>query len=200
MTSILSQSFYARDSLEVAPELVGALVRRDEVLLRITEVEAYRWPDDTACHACKGQTPRNATMFGPPGHAYVYLCYGIHWMLNFVTNRVGEGAAVLIRSAELIEGQEVVACRRGGKSGPVLLTGPGKLGQALQLTRAQDGTPLFGGGAIEVFKGERPAKLLYGPRVGIDNAHWKHVKAPWRFALADSEWVTHRKGLRRYVA
>ncbi len=165
---LLPQKFFARDALEVAPDLVGALIRRDDVLLRITEVEAYRWPDDTACHACKGQTTRNAVMFGPPGHAYVYFCYGIHWMLNFVTNRVGEGAAVLIRACEPVEGLPAISKRRGGKAGPVLLTGPGKVAQALGLDRAVNGTPLFGGGVIDVLRPDKPVKLLVGKRVGIE--------------------------------
>ena len=97
---LLPQSFYARDALLVARDLLGKLLVRDAVALRITEVEAYRWPGDTANHCRAGRTPRNAAMWGPPGHAYVYLCYGMHNMLNLVTDREGEGAAPFIAIAE----------------------------------------------------------------------------------------------------
>jgi DNA-3-methyladenine glycosylase len=128
---LLSRQFYARDALEVARDLLGQEIWHGDVGLRITEVEAYRYPDDTANHCRAGFTTRNAPMWGPPGHAYVYLCYGLHQMLNLVTNRDGEGAAVLIRSCEPIAGHRTIRRRRGGKEGPVLLTGPGKVGQAL---------------------------------------------------------------------
>src|SRR5688572_26549600 len=104
MSRLLPQSFYARDALVVAEELLGQHIHCGGVVLRITEVEAYRHPDDSASHCRMGRTPRNAPMWGPPGHAYVYLCYGIHSMLNFVTDREGEGAAVLIRSCEPVRG------------------------------------------------------------------------------------------------
>src|SRR3954453_1323710 len=112
MPAFLPQSFYARDALDVAETLLGKLLQRGEVVLRITEVEAYRHPNDTANHCRMGRTPRNAPMWGPPGHAYVYLCYGIHRMLNLVTNDEGEGAAVLIRSCEPVAGLATVAERR----------------------------------------------------------------------------------------
>lgn len=130
---LLPRHFYARDALDVARDLLGQEIWHDEVGLRITEVEAYRHPDDSASHCRAGLTARNAFMWGPPGRAYVYLCYGMHQMLNLVTNRDGEGAAVLIRSCEPIAGHRTIRRRRGGKDGPVLLTGPGKVGQALGL-------------------------------------------------------------------
>jgi DNA-3-methyladenine glycosylase len=110
--ALLPQSFYARDALTVAAELLGQHIHCGEVVLRISEVEAYRWPDDTASHCRMGRTARNAPMWGPPGHAYVYLCYGMHHMLNVVTNREDEGAAVLIRACEPIEGVQTVITRR----------------------------------------------------------------------------------------
>jgi DNA-3-methyladenine glycosylase len=101
----LAPAFYARDALDVAHDVLGAHVTVGEVTLRITEVEAYRGPTDTAAHARFGLTARTATLFGPPGHAYVYLCYGLHWMLNFVTT--GDGSAVLVRAAEPVAGLEL---------------------------------------------------------------------------------------------
>ena len=136
MPRLLPQSFYARDALVVAEELLGQHIHAGEIVLRITEVEAYR-PDDSASHCRMGKTARNAPMWGPPGHAYVYLCYGMHHMLNIVTNRDGEGAAVLIRACEPVRGLPLIEERRGACAGPALLTGPGKVGAALELdTRA----------------------------------------------------------------
>lgn len=199
-TTLLSQSFFERDALDVARELVGTFIHRDNVLLRITETEAYRWPDDTACHAYRGPTARNAVMFGPPGRAYVYLCYGVHWMLNFVTNRRGEGAAVLIRACEPVAGIEKIRSRRGDINGPALLNGPGKVAQALALDRSANGTRICGGGLLDVLQADVEPPLLCGPRVGIDYALKKHIDAPWRFADAQSEWVSHRKKLRPFKA
>ena len=124
MPDVLPQAFYARDSLVVAEALLGKLLCRDGVTLRISEVEAYCYPDDTASHCRMGRTPRNSPMWGPPGHAYVYLCYGMHQMLNVVTNAPGEGAAVLIRSCEPVSGHALIKARRGGIEGPAALTGP----------------------------------------------------------------------------
>jgi DNA-3-methyladenine glycosylase len=191
----LPQEFYLRPTLTVARELVGALVRRGPVTMRITETEAYL-PGDSACHASRGVTPRTRVMFGPGGHAYVYLCYGMHRMLNFVTERVGVGAAVLIRAAEVVEGMAVVRRRRGGLEGPVLLTGPGKVGQALALDTSMSGWPLFGGSELEVLEGVAPSRLLHGCRIGVEYAKPRDAKALWRFAAADTAWVSHRGKLR----
>jgi DNA-3-methyladenine glycosylase len=193
---LLPQSFFARDALTVAQELLGKLIVHGPVVLRITEVEAYRHPGDTANHCRAGRTIRNAPMWGPAGHAYVYLCYGLHSMLNLVTDRVDEGAAVLIRACEPIEGLATVADRRGGKTGPVTLTGPGKVGAALGLDTRFSGHAVFAPGGLEVRDGAAPAKLLAGPRVGIDYASPADRRAPWRFAVADSPWVSHRQTLR----
>jgi len=191
----LPQDWYFRDVVEVARDLVGRHLRRGEVVLRITEVEAYRGPKDSAAHTSKGRTPRTEPMWGPGGHAYVYLCYGLHNMLNIVTG-LGEGTAVLIRSAEIVQGEAVVAERRGGKTGSTLLTGPGKLGQALDLSTGWSGHPLFEAGGLEVLHGIPARKLIAGPRVGIDYARAKDIRARLRFADADSTWVSHRSKLR----
>jgi DNA-3-methyladenine glycosylase len=194
---ILPQSFFARECLEVACALLGKLLQHGPVTLRITEVEAYRHPGDTANHCRFGPTARNAPMWGPPGHAYVYLCYGIHQLLNLVTDRDGEGAAVLIRACEPVEGLDVVMQRRGmDKPGPALLTGPGKVGAALGLDTRFSGASLFAGTGLTVRDAPTPTPLLVGPRVGVDYAEPLHRDAPWRLAIANTPWVTQRKLLR----
>jgi DNA-3-methyladenine glycosylase len=192
----LPQSFYARDALSVAIDLLGKRLRRDSVVLRITETEAYCWPDDSACHNRFGRTARTEVMFGPPGHAYVYLCYGLHSMLNIVTNPPGEAAAVLIRACEPIAGEAVIRRRRGGLDGPVLLTGPGKIGAALGLDVRWSGHPLFTAGGLELLDGDAPSEVLHGPRVGIDYARPEHRDALWRFAIGGTRWVSAPKTLR----
>lgn len=151
---------------------------------------------DSACHSRMGRTPRNAAMWGPAGHAYVYLCYGLHQMLNVVTGPEGSGEAVLVRAAEPVSGLETIRARRGGKDGPALLTGPGKVGAALAIDTAWSGHPLFRAGGLELLDGPPPVGVLVGPRVGIDYADDADRVAPWRFAVADSRWVSApRKGL-----
>jgi DNA-3-methyladenine glycosylase len=195
---LLRPSFYNRDALEVARELLGQFLRRDEVTLRITETEAYRWPDDSANHCRMGRTRRNAAMWGPPGHAYVYLCYGLHNMLNFVTGPRGEGAAVLIRACEPVSGQTTITARRRGIQGPAQLTGPGKIGQTLALDTSWSEHALYRRGGLTVHEGPRIGdhELLAGPRVGVDYARPEHRDAPWRFAVAETRWVSARKTLR----
>lgn len=166
------------------------------MVLRITETEAYKWPPDTACHAKAGRTPRTEPLFGPPGHAYVYLCYGIHNLLNLVTGEDGQAQAVLIRACEPVGGLEVVSRRRGGRQGPSLLDGPGKVGQALALDTSWSNHDVTTASGLELRSGTRPAGLLAGPRIGIDYALPEHRDLPWRFAEADSRWVGHRKSLR----
>lgn len=193
---LLPRQFYARDALEVARDLLGQEIWHGEVGLRITEVEAYCYPDDSANHCRAGFTPRNAPMWGPPGHAYVYLCYGLHQMLNLVTNREGEGAAVLIRSCEPIAGEPTIRRRRRGMDGPALLTGPGKIGQALGLDGSFSGHPLYRRGGLEVREGRRPSQIVTGSRIGIGYAEPQHQQAPWRLAIAGSPWVSHARQLR----
>lgn len=191
---LLPKSFYARSALEVAPALLGQELRHGEVRLRITEVEAYT-EDDSACHAHKGRTARTEVLFGPPGRAYVYLCYGIHQMLNIVTDP-SQAAAVLVRACEPVAGLPLIRERRGGKEGPVLLTGPGKVGQALGVDTSFSGHVLYRRGGVELHAGEPPAAILTGPRVGIDYAAPADRDAPWRFAAAETPWVSHRKTLQ----
>ncbi len=194
---LLPASFYARDALEVARDLLGKELRRGRVRLRIVEVEAYRAGGDTANHGRAGRTARNAPMWGPAGHAYVYLCYGLHHMLNLVTDGPDVASAVLIRACEPLEGTSLVQRRRGlASDGPELLAGPGRVGQALGLDLSWNDHPLYRAGGLEVRDGPPPRRIATGPRVGIDYAAPEHREAPWRLADADSRWVSRRSGLR----
>ncbi|XP_062112177.1 DNA-3-methyladenine glycosylase [Humulus lupulus] len=190
---ILPFSFFQIDALDLAPGLLGKFLKREDVVLQITEVEAYR-PNDSACHGRFGITARTAPVFGAGGHAYVYLCYGLHSMLNVVADKEGVGAAVLIRSCAPITGMEIIQQRRGQKTDkPVLLSGPGKVGQALGLTTEWSNHPLFIAGGLEILDGPEPEKILVGPRVGIDYALPEHVNALWRFAIAGTPWISAPK-------
>ena len=191
----LPQSFFDRDCLEVSRDLVGRYLRHDAVVLRITEVEAYRGPTDSACHARVGRTERTAPMFGPPGHAYVYLCYGIHQMLNLVARP--PGAAALIRACAPVDGLSIIQERRGNKPGPELLAGPGRVGQALAIDVTFSHHPLYEPGGLEVLEGEPVEQVRVGPRVGIDYARPEDRDAPWRLAMVDSAWVSHPGTLLR---
>jgi len=193
----LPREFYDRDVVAVARDLLGVIVHHGGVALRITEVEAYRWPGDTACHARAGKTLRNAALWGPCGHSYVYLCYGLHHMLNIVTGGDADAAAVLVRAAEPVTGLPTIRRRRGGKDGPVLLTGPGKIAAALGLGLRDSNIPVYRPGGLWLEGGDAVADVLVGPRVGIDYAEPAHRALPWRFAVADTPWVSHRRGLRR---
>ena len=193
---ILTRRFCAQDAESLARALLGKELRRGDVRLRITETEAYL-QHDTASHARMGPTPRNAPMFGPPGHAYVYLVYGLHQMLNVVAGVEGDGTAVLIRAAEPLAGLPTIRERRGGKDGPVLLTGPGKVGAALDIDTRLSGHALYRRGDLELRDGEPPEAILSGPRVGIDYASPDDRDAPRRFAIAGTPWVSApRKTLR----
>lgn len=194
--SLIPQTFYSRPVAEVARELLGAILRREGVALRITEVEAYGGPEDSASHCRFGRTARNAPMWEAGGRAYVYFCYGMHHMLNLVTGQAGTGAAVLVRACEPVEGLERIRERRHGLSGPALLTGPGKVAQALALDRSFNDHPLFEPGGLELRAGEAPAAILAGPRVGVDFATEEDRGARLRFAAGGSRWITHPKGLR----
>ncbi len=190
----IDRAFFARDAYVVARDLIGVLIRRDRVLLRIVETEAYA-QHDTACHAHKGLTPRTAPLFGPPGHTYVYLCYGIHRMLNMVAGSDGVAAGCLIRGAEVVEGLDVVVDRRGTPPGPGICAGPGKIGAALALDVKDTGKDLIDGRFLSLTKGPT-GRIASGPRVGIDYADPGDRRRQWRFADATSKAVTHRALLR----
>ena len=176
----LRRSFFARSVHEVAPELVGATLLVDGVGGKIVEVEAYD-REDPAAHSYRGRTASNASMFGPPGHAYVYRSYGIHWCLNFVCEAA---SAALIRALEPTIGLQTMAKRRGTDEPRLLAAGPGRLTQALGLTDEHDGLPLDEL-PFELFAAER-VPIAVGTRIGITKA----AEVPWRYGEADSPYLS----------
>lgn len=196
MPKPLPKSFFQRPVELLAPELLGCRIVHGPVVMAITEVEAYAGPEDTASHARFGVTQRNATMWGPGGHAYVYLCYGIHNMLNISADVSGRASAVLIRACEPVAGLEEIRRRRGaGKRDATLLTGPGKVGAALEIDPSWSGHPLFRKRDLYLIPGDPPAGVLVGSRVGIDYAAPADRARPWRFAAAANVSVSHPRGL-----
>ena len=176
---------FAGDSHEVARALIGATLLVDGVGGIIVETEAYD-RDDPASHTFGGLTPRNAAMFGPPGRAYVYRSYGIHWCLNFVCREKGHGAGVLIRAIEPTHGLDVMRARRGLQEDRQLCSGPGKVGQALAITHALNGLRLDRV-PFRLWAAPAGAEVIVGPRIGISKA----AEVPWRFGLAGSKfWST----------
>ncbi|MGD0708238.1 MAG: DNA-3-methyladenine glycosylase [Anaerolineaceae bacterium] len=189
---ILPASFYDREVVTVARELLGMrLVRTlDGIRLSgiITETEAYRGEEDQACHARHGRTPRTAVMYGPPGHAYIYFTYGMHWLLNCVTSSEGFPAAVLMRAIQPLEGQEIIAQRRTGVAEDQWCNGPAKLCQALGLDGKQNGINLCDeteGLWIERGAAIPDEKVLTGPRVGLNKTPEPWLSIPWRFRVVD---------------
>lgn len=187
---MISREFYARDTSTVARELLGARLVRLEGGQRlaglIVETEAYRGEEDQGCHARVGLTPRTRVMYGPAGHAYVYFTYGMHWMLNFVTEPEGFPAAVLIRAISPTEGLDVIASRRDGQPFERWTDGPGKLCQALGIDGRQHGLDLCAPQAeLFVEQGEPvpDSAVTTGPRVGLNNVPepWKSI--PWRYRV-----------------
>jgi DNA-3-methyladenine glycosylase len=180
----LPRRFFARSVHAVAPELIGATLLFDGVGGVIVEVEAYHHTDPAA-HSYGGQTPRNAVMFGPPGFAYVYRSYGIHWCVNFVCEAEGSASAVLIRALQPTHGIGAMRARRGLDDERSLCSGPGKLAQALDISIAANGLPLD---APPFAIHRRPAEpdIVTGPRIGITKA----ADYPWRFGLKGSRFLS----------
>jgi DNA-3-methyladenine glycosylase len=180
----LKRAFFARSVHEVAPDLIGATLLVDGVGGIIVEVEAYHHTDPAA-HSFRGPTPRNLVMFGPPGFAYVYRSYGIHWCLNFVCRAEGHGAGVLIRAIEPVSGLDIMRARRGLDNVRLLCSGPGRVSQALGITQAHSGLtidmPPF-----QLLPPSDPVVVVRGPRIGISKA----VDMPWRFGCAGSPFVS----------
>lgn len=164
---------------ELAPHLLGCVLRVGDVAVRLTEVEAYAGEHDPASHAWRGPTPRTQVMFGPAGHLYVYRSMGLHFCANIVCGPDGEAAAVLLRAGEVVDGVETARARRGGVPDVRLARGPGCLGQALGLTTADSGAPLDGSRVALAAREHVPARIRSGPRVGISRA----ADTPWRFWL-----------------
>lgn len=189
----IPRSFYRQSTLDVARQLLGKhLVRKHEhgtTVGRVVETEAYIGPEDKACHASRGRTPRTQIMFGDAGYAYVYLIYGFHHMLNIVTEAVDVPAAVLIRAVEPLRGVELMAKRRGTRERRNLASGPGKLCEAFAIDRTLNGNDLCGPALYLEDPGERAPQFLTTPRIGVDYAgEW--TDKPWRFIIRDNEFVS----------
>ena len=180
----LRPDFFARSVHDVAPELVGWTLLVDGVGGTIVEVEAYDH-EDPAAHGYRGRTDRNASMFGPPGRAYVYRSYGIHWCLNFVCADEGIAAAVLTRALEPTHGLDLMCERRGLDDPRLLCSGPGRLCQALAITRAHDGAPVDEQ-PFELHARAREVEVARAPRIGISVA----ADLPWRYCLVGSRYLS----------
>ena len=183
--ALLADIDFSADATEVARKLIGVMLLVDGVGGRIVETEAYDH-DDPASHTFSGPSTRNAAMFGPPGCAYVYRSYGIHWCINFVCREAGHGAGVLLRAVEPTHGLALMRERRGLEDIRLLCAGPGRLGQALGIGPHHGGMRLDQP-PFEVLRGAaEQAVVLTGPRVGISKA----VEQPWRFGLAGSRFLS----------
>jgi len=188
MFSRLPRDFFARPTLQVARELLGTRLVRLEGEERsagiIVEAEAYIGEEDLGCHASAGRTPRTQVMYGLPGHAYVYFTYGMHWMLNFVTEPEGFPAAVLIRAILPTEGVERISTRRAGRRREEWTDGPAKICQALNIGRSQNGTDLCAPNAelfVEFGPSIPDSSVTIGPRVGLNSVPEPWKSMPWRF-------------------
>ena len=189
----LPRSFYEQPTIEVARQLLGKyLVRKHPdgtTVGRIVETEAYIGPQDKACHASRGRTPRTEIMFGRAGHAYVYMIYGFHYMLNIVTEAADFPAAVLIRAVEPLEGLPLMQSRRHTERLHSLASGPGKLCRAFAIDRTLNGNDVCGKVLYLDDHGEPAPKVVTTPRIGVDYAgKWKHK--PWRFLIKGNEFVS----------
>jgi DNA-3-methyladenine glycosylase len=180
----IRKAFFSRSVHHVAPELIGATLLIGGVGGRIVEVEAYHHTDPAA-HSFNGQTPRNAVMFGPPGYAYVYRSYGIHWCLNFVCEPAGSASAVLIRAIEPVEGLAAMRRRRGLSDARLLCSGPGRLAEAMGVTIAHNGLALDKL-PFELYAREDEPDITVGIRIGITKA----ADLPWRYGLRGSKFLS----------
>ena len=180
----LKRSCFNRSVHEVAPDLIGATLLVEGVGGIITEVEAYHH-SEPAAHSFNGPTPRNLVMFGPPGFAYVYRSYGIHWCLNFVCERDGNASAVLIRAIEPTKGIAAMKRRRGLQDLRALCSGPGKICEALGISRAHNALALDAP-PFQLFARAAPVKIVKGVRIGITKA----ISKPWRYGLVGSKFFS----------
>ena len=188
----LPRAFYARTSLEVAPELLGRLLVRilpdgTRLSVRIVEVEAYA-EGDPASHSYRGRTPRNEVMFGGAGRLYVYFTYGMHFCSNVVVGRDGEGSAVLLRAAEPLEGLEEMMRRRGTEDPCLLCSGPARLTQALGIGRKENGEDLVRGTAVRIFEGlpVTASRIGRSGRIGVNVG----AERRWRFFVKEDPFVS----------
>ena len=181
----LDRTAFAADAPTVARALIGTILLVDGVGGVVVETEAYD-REDPASHAFAGPTARNAAMFGPTGHAYVYRSYGLHWCLNLVCDAARPGSAVLIRAIAPTEGIEAMRARRGLEAVRLLCAGPGRLAQALGVTRAMTGLPLDEPPFRLLPRSEADPPIVVGPRIGLTRG----VETPWRFGLAGSAFLS----------
>lgn len=196
----LDRSFYARDALDVARDLIGCLfVHRHpegEIAVRLVETEAYRGSEDPGSHGYRGMTPRTRTMFGPPGHLYVYFTYGMHWCVNVVCGEAGVCQAVLLRAGEPREGIERMRVNRGGIANDRLLaSGPARLAQALGISKPHDGVSLLRGGSFfcaedEVTYEMRAGAISQTNRIGLAAGRGDDI--PWRFVVPGHAHASRR--------
>ncbi len=184
----LPREYFARGAHELGPELLGATLLANGVGGMIVELEIYD-QSDPASHSFRGQTERNASMFGPPGHAYVYRSYGVHWCLNIVCSPPGEASALLVRALEPTHHIERMIERRGVSDERKLCSGPGKLCQALAVTGEQDGLALDAF-PFRVVAREREPKIVRCERIGITRAQ----ERPWRLCVAGSPFLSRGPG------
>jgi DNA-3-methyladenine glycosylase len=184
MKNILAGIDFSAPAQVVAQQLIGTVLLVDGVGGRIVETEAYD-REDPASHAFSGPTERNFAMFGAPAHAYVYRSYGMHWCLNFVCMEDGHGAGVLLRALEPLAGIGAMRERRGADHVRLLCSGPGKLCQALGVTRVHNGLALAAP-PFSLVAAPGPVEVVAGPRIGISKA----IDVPWRFGLAGSRFVS----------
>lgn len=198
------RAWFARDPVEVAPALLGAVLARDDrhgrVALRITEVEAYRGGDDPGAHSFRGRTARNATMFGEAGHLYVYFTYGMHHAMNVVAGDVDEGFGMLLRAGSVLEGEPIARARREARHrrSPIveLARGPGNLAQCFGTTLEDDGADLLAAPWSLEVGDVLPHRA--GPRVGVSGPGGDGERYPWRFWLPDEPSVSaYRAATRR---
>lgn len=183
------RAWFDRSALELAPDLLGMLLVHDlpfaRIVGRIVEVEAYLGPEDLAAHSSRGRTPRNAVMFGAPGHAYVYLVYGLHHCLNVVAGPDAKPEAVLLRAAQILEGLELVRSRRPNAADARLAAGPGNLAAAFGVDRAFNGLD-FVAGPLRLAFGDPPGRIARSARIGVDySGSW--AARPLRFMIADDQ-------------
>lgn len=188
------RSWFDRSAAEVAPELLGAMLMHGtaggRIAGRIVEVEAYLGPEDLAAHSSRGRTPRNAVMFGQPGHLYVYLVYGIHHCANVVCGPASKPEAVLLRAAELTEGEELARMRRGDVPFARLAAGPGNLASAFGIDRTLNGADLLAG-PVRIEPGPRPNAIDRSARIGVDYAgDW--TDRPLRYVIRDDPHQSRR--------
>ncbi len=184
MPKRIKRTFFSRSVHEVAPDLIGATLLFASLGGRIVEVEAYHHTDPAA-HSFRGETARNAVMFGPPGYAYVYRSYGMHWCLNFVCEPKGSASAVLIRALEPTAGIATMRRRRGVADERLLCSGPGRLCQALGIIGKHNGLPLEEA-PFAIFARKGPVEVVAGPRIGITKA----AEKPWRYGLKGSRFLS----------